>query len=361
MSIDFDVVSFNVSAFICAVFVLDYGADKFIDHTVILAKRLQLSETLIALLTAGAEWEELIVVVAAIAQGKPALAIGNVIGSCISNILGAFSLGLLFRPIETFDKSAKIYALVQLIVTASVGISLVTAGPTKMGKIGGGILIGAFVLYTISIGWGIYRGYVTGPTDRDEDSDSQVFDDAPASSAAENVITSPASSTDNLLSQAAAFSSKKGERSSAYHIFQIVIGFIALSLSGYVLSHAASTLASALNLSETVVGLTILAFSTTLPEKFVAFMSGWRRHSGILVAITAGSNTFLLTLCIGVALFGRQVGAGESLRVEEVSYLIASAGAFTAMVWFGTRQWMGFVMVFAYALFLVLEFTVWRR
>lgn len=44
--------------FIAGVFVLDYGADKFIDHTVIIGRRLGISPTLIALLTAGAEYEE---------------------------------------------------------------------------------------------------------------------------------------------------------------------------------------------------------------------------------------------------------------------------------------------------------------
>lgn len=41
-----------------AIVLLDIGADKFVDHTAIVARRLGVSETLIALLTAGAEWEE---------------------------------------------------------------------------------------------------------------------------------------------------------------------------------------------------------------------------------------------------------------------------------------------------------------
>ena len=53
-----DVVAFNVAAFICALFVLEFGADKFIDHTVIVARRTGVSQALIGLLTAGAEWEE---------------------------------------------------------------------------------------------------------------------------------------------------------------------------------------------------------------------------------------------------------------------------------------------------------------
>ena len=52
------VVAYNIASFITALFLLDYGADKFIDHTVVVAKRTGIPEAIIALLTAGAEWEE---------------------------------------------------------------------------------------------------------------------------------------------------------------------------------------------------------------------------------------------------------------------------------------------------------------
>jgi Ca2+/Na+ antiporter len=51
-------VFFDAGAFIGGLFLLEFGADKFIDHTAVIAKRLGISPTLIALLTAGAEWEE---------------------------------------------------------------------------------------------------------------------------------------------------------------------------------------------------------------------------------------------------------------------------------------------------------------
>ena len=53
-----DVIAFNIAAFICALFVLEFGADNFIDHTAIVASRTGISQALIGLLTAGAEWEE---------------------------------------------------------------------------------------------------------------------------------------------------------------------------------------------------------------------------------------------------------------------------------------------------------------
>jgi len=56
--VDLDGVFFNVAAFIGGLFVLEFGADKFVDHTAKVASRIRVPETLIALLTAGAEWEE---------------------------------------------------------------------------------------------------------------------------------------------------------------------------------------------------------------------------------------------------------------------------------------------------------------
>lgn len=53
-----DVLAYNVAVFVSTLFVLEFGADKFIDHTAIVAKRTGISETLIGLLTAGGEWEE---------------------------------------------------------------------------------------------------------------------------------------------------------------------------------------------------------------------------------------------------------------------------------------------------------------
>lgn len=55
---NWDALCFNVATFVAGVFVLDYGANKFINHTVIVGRRLGISQTLIALLTAGAEYEE---------------------------------------------------------------------------------------------------------------------------------------------------------------------------------------------------------------------------------------------------------------------------------------------------------------
>jgi Ca2+/Na+ antiporter len=53
-----DVIVYNVAVFVATLFVLEFGADKFIDHTAAVARRTGIPETIIGLVTAGAEWEE---------------------------------------------------------------------------------------------------------------------------------------------------------------------------------------------------------------------------------------------------------------------------------------------------------------
>jgi Ca2+/Na+ antiporter len=238
--------------------------------------------------------------VAALLQKKSSLALGNIIGSSISNILGAFSLGLLVYPDGlAFDRSAKIYTTLLFVVSSAF---TVVAGTRSLGRVVGVICIAVFAVYLVSIGYVIYKGFLSAPEDSDSDSDSNSDseDDAPNTEETTAVPNNESTEESALL--------PRSNRSSdwihnfSYHLIYLILGFIALSISGFVLSRSAASIATASGISDTVIGVTILSFATTLPEKFVAVMSGSRGHGGIVVASTAGSNIFLLTLCLGVAL-----------------------------------------------------------
>jgi Ca2+/Na+ antiporter len=140
-----------------------------------------------------------------------------------------------------------------------------------------------------------------------------------------------------------------------------LLGFLAICLAGYVLSHAATTITDEFGISDVLFGIVVLAIATTLPEKFVAVMSGHRGHAGILVANTAGSNIFLLALCSGIVMLDTS-GKLErgNVNVAELGVLWGSTVAFTATVWFDGRfcRRIGFGMLIAYVTFIVLEFTL---
>jgi Ca2+/Na+ antiporter len=301
---------------------------------------------------------QLIVVVASLARGRPSLAIGNIIGSAISNILGAFSLGLLFHdknePVR-FDRSSRIYSLVLLVVTTFT--TVITYYPGRITwLICGSILIASFAVYIASVGWAISRGTLIAPEDSDSDDSDDDTDDGSSATGSDDETT-PLFDTHDSTTRL----NGRKRHFLTYHISYLVFGFLAICLSGYILAHAATTIIDEFHFSDVLFGVGILSIATTLPEKFIAVMSGQRGHAGVLVANTAGSNIFLLTLCLGIVMLNTK-GDFEQGNVNLVELLIlwASIVSFTATIWFGERmyRWIGFAMLVAYAGFIVAEFTV---
>jgi Ca2+/Na+ antiporter len=400
-------ILFPICTFILSLYTLEHSTSLFITSTARLAQTFHVSETLISLLTAGAEWEELFVVIAALLQHRPRLALGNVLGSCVANILGAFSLGLLvvqtqtqsdngsgsgFTSFTSFDASARIYAIVLFAVTTTI-IILWGVG-WLWTKVVGGILVAAFAIYVVGVGWSIYRGILDAPEDSDADADSDSDSDGNSDTASES------SSTPNLEpeeggggdggaaaaggradanvdaridideSETTALLSPRRQRQRQHHrctrivwdLGRLLVGFVALSMSGYLLSHSSRLLAARFNISETVFGATLLSFATTLPEKFVAVVSGARGHHGIMVANTVGSNIFLLTLCLGVTILGSATAslAGSASCTHEILWVWASSACLTVVILVGSHRLVGVAMLIAYVTFLVLEIVLNR-
>jgi Ca2+/Na+ antiporter len=384
---DMDSVLYSIAAFICALFVLEFGADKFIDHTAVLAKRTGISEGLIALLTAGAEWEELAVVVFAIARGRNSLALGNVVGSAISNILGAFSLGLLFSGTAggdlSFDASSRRYTILQLAITILAAVSLGLRERLNLRVIGIALIV-IFVLYVGSIFWAIRKGLVTGPelSESDDDSESASESDeetnrrntlAETTSAygtfngeSNHPVRNPNSSaeTQPLMGDNTGLFPNTAHYSPTYHLFHLLVGFLSLLISAYVLTHAATTLVDQLGLSDEVFGLVVLSIATTLPEKLIASLSGFRGQTGIMVANTVGSNIFLLTLCLGIVWVSPYDNDSHAaIGVIELVTLVASSAAMCVVVFTrgAVAKGLGMALLVAYFAFLSLEITLMRR
>lgn len=398
---DMDSLLFNIASFIAGLFLLEYGADKFIDHTAVVAKRLNVSPTLVGLLTCGAEWEELVVIAVALGQKNQALALGNLMGSSIANILASFSLGLLFMKTATFDRSSKIYAAALLGLTSLFLILLFTLG-ANLKWAAGTVLIVAFIAYVVSVASAIYRGVMTAPEDdSDSDSDSDSSDDDRSDCEAEgdgdshdadddaddddeekckrgaengrrrsssSTLTARNSREIKLLpasrvrAKASRFTSRRCRpRSLRWHMFKLLLGLAALLVSSYIVAHSAGSIGGELGLSGTVVGTTILSLATTLPEKFVAIMGGVRHQPGIMVANTVGSNIFLVTLCGGILFL---CGDAEQLQLSfgllEASVMFASAVLIFGIVLGGGKRWMGGAMLGLYLAFLVTEFASGR-
>ena len=310
--------------------------------------------------------------VAALAQRRPALALGNVIGSSISNILGAFSLGLMFHQGSSrdvnFDKSSRVYSLVLLIITSLICPAVFFGNSIKSAEyqLACGIaLILIFGAYILSIAWAIARGRLAEPENSDDDSsdsddaEDDHNDNESIESNSDTATRQPLLNRSNLEA-----AQRRTRRSMLYHVSCLILGFLAICLSGFVLSHAAINITDIVGISDVVFGVIILSIATTLPEKFVALVSGKRGRMGILVANTVGSNIFLLTLCLGTIFLDKSQNLkGENITVAELATLWITTLVFTLTVWYGARfhRWIGAAMGLGYILFIVLEATVIRN
>jgi Ca2+/Na+ antiporter len=277
-----------------------------------------------------------------------------VIGAAIANILGSFSLGLLFEADATseFDWSSKLYSLILLALTTLVCPAVYFQHPIAWIVVGI-VLVVAFALYVITVAAAISRGVLTAPEDSDSDSISALD---PSSD--DGHSPDPETASSNGLLTGSLSQPTPRRHALGYHIFYLLFGLVAMMLAGYVLSSSAAIIADAVGLSDLVFGVVILSFATTLPETFVAVMSGRRGHVGILVANTVGSNIFLLSLCLGLVFISAPAGPDErSVQGTEMLTLWASTLALTGTMW--TRGWIrkriAAGMLLGYIAFLIQE------
>lgn len=165
--------------FIFSLVLLERSVDLFLSSISHLSRIIGVPTLILGLLTAGCEWEELAVTLSAIGQHRPNLASGNIFGSAIANILGSFSLGLIFfrqatgltdyeeRPVRT--SSEIIYTSILVALSALI---LVIGVLHLDNALLGGCLVLSFLVYLVALSTAIYRGLMQQPEDSDSDSDS---------------------------------------------------------------------------------------------------------------------------------------------------------------------------------------------
>src|SRR5919202_830336 len=270
-----------VAALVGGLVLLEWGAERFTRAIGALARRLRASEGVVGLLTAGGEWEELVVVVLALAGGHPALAVGNVIGSCLANLIGSMPLGLLGKRPLVLDRSARVYGLVMLGVTVLASL-FATSG--RVTRLEGGILVAAFVLYVASVLVVIRRGWLRPPEDDDDDDDVEAL------------------AIGSMLRP----------------VVVLVLSLGVISIGAELVVQGAVHLAVRLGLSEYAIGATVVAIGTTLPDKAISLIGGLRGQGGVVTANATGSNIFLLSLFLGLAALPGGAGLAVSPTVADV-------------------------------------------
>lgn len=286
-----------ILAILAGAFLLQAGANRLADATVALARRLHAPEYVIGLLTAGGEWEELLVVAFAVAGGYPALAMGNVIGTCLANLIGSMPFGFLgARPLVP-DHSARLYGLVMLLVTLLAALFLVDG---RVAPAEGGLLVAAFFAYLVSIAIIVRRGWLRHLSDDDGSQEEGM-----AAHGLARVLGS------------------------------LIVALFLLAIGAQLAVQGAVAIAQLFGIAEYAIGATIVAVGTTLPDKAISFVAGRRGESGVVLANATGSNIFVLTLVLGLAALvsGSGLTLPNNIARVDVPLLVAVSLLIVLLFW----------------------------
>ena len=298
------------------------GGEALVRGASMLAYRLGLSPLIIGLVVVGfgTSTPELLVSVQAALEGAPDIAVGNVVGSNIANLLLIGGIAALLAPFPAkghfplHDLLAMLLAAIAVIALAWLGTVDRTAGLVMLA-----ILVG-YLAYTY---WQSRKGS-QGETDY-----------APPAKGARGALST-------LLS-----------------IVFVVVGIAALMQGASLLVHGATSLARDWGVSEAVIGLTIVAVGTSLPELATTIVAAMRRNSAIAIGNIIGSNIFNIFAILAVTALIQPLVMTPQIAVLDGPLLFAISAAAVLLLWQGRKigRFVGLLCLASYGAYLAVLFV----
>ncbi len=313
------------SAYILIGFVLlAVGAEGLVRGATGLALRLGVSALTIGLtiVAVGTGSPELVLSVQAAAAGNSAIALGNVIGSNISNIALVLGVAALVKPMHV--RSQLVRREMPLMIGSTVLLMLMLIDGT-LSRVDGIVLVVGGLLYMV----GAYRSAQQGDTketvDQFEDAIDEIEEVAEEGRAGRPWI-------DTL---------------------QLAVGLGALLGGASLLLEGAVFIATEVGMSQVVIGLTVIALGTSLPELAASVAAARRGEADVAFGNVIGSNIFNILLVLGTAVIIRPFDA-VGLRPLDLAVLLGSAVLLLLLMW---RGWIlsrreGAVLVVGYVVYI---------
>lgn len=246
---------------------LYYGAEWLVGGGSKTAKKLGISPLIIGLtlVAYGTSAPELVVSVDSALAGQGGISIGNVMGSNICNIALILGLCAVITPLTV--NRAMLKSDVPVMALTAVAFCLIYWWQDGINRIGGAILFAGFVLYNAKVIIGAKKEAALN----------------------HSVETAPEEDGD------------KAEKPLYLYLLLAALGLVVLVLGSKAFLKGAVEIAKLTGLSETVIGLTIVAVGTSLPELATSVVAAIKGERDIAIGNVVGSNIFNILLIMGVA------------------------------------------------------------
>lgn len=293
------------------------GANLLVDGACRLAARLGVPERVVGLtvVAIGTSLPELVVSVTSAAAGHPDMAFGNVVGSCLANLLLILGLSAALAPVALGRATIRFEIPASVAAVGLLALLANTEGQVTAAE--GVVLLGAFAAFLVCTA---RMGAAEGAGEKD------------GGSAAEP---------------------QAGRRGGvAWSLWLVVVGAVLLKVGADLVVDNATLVAGAAGVSERVIGITVVALGTCLPELVTSVVAALRGSSDIAVGNVMGSNVANLLLVMGAPALFSPIPYDAAYNLDLV--LVAAASlALVGFAYAGRRHEMsranGVVFVVLYA------------
>jgi cation:H+ antiporter len=256
-------VLLNIVIFLVGLIVLSWSADRFVYGASALAKNIGISPMMIGLtiVAMGSSAPEIVVSAIASANGNMNTAVGNALGSNITNIALVLGITALVKPLLVSSTTLK-RELPALLIISLIAIGFMFDGELKSYE--GIILLGLFIFVLAMMAW------LSLQVDKEDPLVAETADEIP-----------------------------KGVSNTSALIW-IGVGLVILPLSAHFLVNSAVEIARYMGISDLVIGLTIIAFGTSLPELAASVAGVLKGEDDLALGNIIGSNIFNLLAVLGM-------------------------------------------------------------
>jgi cation:H+ antiporter len=300
------------------------GGDVLVRGAVTLAQRLEIPSLVIGLTVVafGTSAPELVVSVGAALKGVPELAIGNVVGSNIANVLLVLGIPALIAPIACDASTIRRETAIMVGVTVAFLVLCLT-GELRVWH--GALMAAGLGGYLV---WSYMATRKAGP-----EAGQDFIEDL------DGIGVQP-------------------------HGMWLSIGFIVAGIAGLMLGsdllvNGAVDIARAIGLSEATIGLTLVALGTSLPELATALVAALRRHGDVAIGNVIGSNLFNILGIMGITAMIRPIPVPASFLTFDLWVMLGAAVLLTPFVARGSNigRVAGTILTLAYAVYIWLLFS----
>lgn len=270
---------------------LIFGANQLIKGASNIAKRMNISNIIIGLtiVSLGTSLPELIVTIISATNESTELIIGNILGSNVCNLLLVLGIMAIIKPVKIDDKTRKVHIPILILSTILVfvmGLGIFVGEKLKIVRLDGIILLILGILY---FGYTVHEGL--------KDKDEKIIEE---------------SNNGNL----------------AHSLIYILLGSMFLKYGGDFVVNASTSIATKLNISERIIGLTIVGIGTSLPELATSIVALMKNDDEIAIGNIIGSCIMNLLLILGAGAIISKLDFGYSFN-QTMFLLIAS----TILIW----------------------------